>query len=76
MRFILAYLLFRLPDLLDVLKGVELAQELVVSSFIKLFRFLCCAFGKSFTRQKVLYYNYLCITIFSARELIEPLMMP
>jgi hypothetical protein len=73
MWFIWAYLFFRLPDLLDILKGVELAQELIVSSFIKLFRMLCCGFGKSFTRQKVLYFNYLCIIQFCARELIEPL---
>jgi hypothetical protein len=57
--FIWACLFFRLPGLLDILKGVELSQELIVSSFIKLFRSLCCGFGKSFTRQKVLYYNYL-----------------
>ncbi|PNF39999.1 hypothetical protein B7P43_G15450 [Cryptotermes secundus] len=43
-----------LPGLLDILKGVELSQELLVSSFIKLFRSLCRGFGKSFTREKVL----------------------
>ncbi|XP_021937822.1 lisH domain and HEAT repeat-containing protein KIAA1468-like isoform X2 [Zootermopsis nevadensis] len=42
------------PDLLNILKGVELSQELLVSSFIKLFRTLCSGFGKSFTRQKVI----------------------
>ncbi|XP_069701255.1 RAB11-binding protein RELCH homolog [Periplaneta americana] len=42
-----------LPNLLDILKGVELYQELIVSSFVKLFRTLCCGFGNSFTRQKI-----------------------
>jgi hypothetical protein len=70
-RIILAYLFFRLPGLLDILKGVELSQELVVSSFIKLFRTLCCGFGKSFTRQKVMYCNY--VIPFCASKLIEPL---
>lgn len=70
--FMCIFLLFRLPELLNILKGVELSQELIVSSFIKLFRTLCSGFGKSFTRKKVLYLNYLCIIPFLVSELVEP----
>ncbi|KAJ9580267.1 hypothetical protein L9F63_004080, partial [Diploptera punctata] len=42
-----------LPELVDILKDIELSQELIVSSFIKLLKFFCSCFGNSFTRLKV-----------------------
>lgn len=40
-------------DLLDVIKGIEVTHEVVVTSLIKFFQEFCSCFGKTFVRQKV-----------------------
>ncbi|KAJ8898189.1 hypothetical protein PR048_003549, partial [Dryococelus australis] len=42
-----------IPGLLDVLKLVQVNNELVVSTFIKLFRHLCAGFGKTFLKNRL-----------------------
>ncbi|KAK7793564.1 hypothetical protein R5R35_000400 [Gryllus longicercus] len=42
-----------LPDLLDVIKGIEVFHEAVVTALIKFFQEFCLCFGKTFIKQKV-----------------------